>query len=548
MKRKIVVYLVSICLIGACVRLYRLTNIPNSVSADEAAFGYNAYSLSITGRDEFGTFLPLTLRSFDDYKNPLFGYALIPTIKLFGLNAWSIRLVSAIAGILLIPFIFLISRILTDNLRISLLAALFGSISPWLIQYSRVAIDMELALFFSLLAVWLFLMAPKKPVLFLAASAAFAASFYTYHSSKVWVPLIFICLLFYVKNINRFVLLALLLLGLALVPYFIQLKTSAVGLRPYAISVFANQEVIIRDAKFIAEDLGKNIIEGKFIHNRRFTALNQAVNGYFSVFNPYIYFGTNQSNHSPLTRLFYLWQIPLFIIGFLVFTRNNKAWWLLGIWIFIGMIPGGLTIFPPYDRRVLLISFPLILFMAFGLHNLVTRITPYPAFLWLFKLFSVTLVTFSVFFYLHHYFVHGINTVVDMWGNGMKEVVSITSSLKNKYQHVYVSLKLNQPLTFFLFYEKYDPQKYLAEGGTIYGGYLENGNKFGNYRFQFIEGDDWQPQNLYVWKTSETQECLRPINTVFMSDGLPLAYIGEYDLLLPECQKWLKNKETRLTL
>ena len=31
---------------------------------------------------------------------------------------------------------------------------------------------------------------------------------------------------------------------------------------------------------------------------------------------------------------------------------------------------------------------------------------------------------------------------------------------------------------FFLFYSKYDPYKYLSQGGTRSGGFKEGGNKF----------------------------------------------------------------------
>ena len=53
-----------------------------------------------TGRDEYGKFLPVVLRSFDDYKPALYAYFVIPFIKLAGLNIYAVRLPAVIFGIL----------------------------------------------------------------------------------------------------------------------------------------------------------------------------------------------------------------------------------------------------------------------------------------------------------------------------------------------------------------------------------------------------------------------------------------------------------------
>ena len=51
------------------LRLVNLENIPNGFTPDEASFGYDAYSIIKTGRDQWGESFPLTLKSFGDYKN-----------------------------------------------------------------------------------------------------------------------------------------------------------------------------------------------------------------------------------------------------------------------------------------------------------------------------------------------------------------------------------------------------------------------------------------------------------------------------------------------
>ena len=46
--------LISILILAAALRLFGLTRYPAGLNADEAALGYNAYSLLLTGRDEHG--------------------------------------------------------------------------------------------------------------------------------------------------------------------------------------------------------------------------------------------------------------------------------------------------------------------------------------------------------------------------------------------------------------------------------------------------------------------------------------------------------------
>ena len=76
-----------------------LSNIPIAPDWDEVALGYDAYSIMHTGRDEFGTFLPVALRSFEDYKPALYAYLSIPTVAVFGLTVFAVRLPSVVMGV-----------------------------------------------------------------------------------------------------------------------------------------------------------------------------------------------------------------------------------------------------------------------------------------------------------------------------------------------------------------------------------------------------------------------------------------------------------------
>ena len=86
-------------ILSAFLRLWHLGSIPSSLYSDEVDQGYNAYSLLKTGKDEHGKFLPVSLRSFGDWKPPLPTYLMIPSIMIFGLNEFAVRFPSAILGL-----------------------------------------------------------------------------------------------------------------------------------------------------------------------------------------------------------------------------------------------------------------------------------------------------------------------------------------------------------------------------------------------------------------------------------------------------------------
>src|SRR3972149_11228470 len=95
-----------ILILSSILRLYQLGNVPISLEWDEVAIGYDAFSILKTGRDQFGQLLPLTFRSLDDYKPPIYEYTAIFPIFLFGLNSFAVRLPSAIFGILSVLSVF----------------------------------------------------------------------------------------------------------------------------------------------------------------------------------------------------------------------------------------------------------------------------------------------------------------------------------------------------------------------------------------------------------------------------------------------------------
>src|SRR3990172_11807128 len=80
-----------IFIVGAIVFFYKLDKIPPGFYIDEALPGYNAYSLLLTGKDEFGKSFPMFFRFYGSYNPPLFTYLVIPWVASLGLNIFAVR-------------------------------------------------------------------------------------------------------------------------------------------------------------------------------------------------------------------------------------------------------------------------------------------------------------------------------------------------------------------------------------------------------------------------------------------------------------------------
>lgn len=128
-----------IMLVGGFLRGWGLNSVPPELFGDELDVGYQAYSLLKTGRDFYNQPLPLYLHSLSEWRLPLIVYQLVPTIGIFGLNEYGVRVPEAVMGILGLAIIFIFVYQITKNKTLSILSMAVLAILPWHIIYSRMA-------------------------------------------------------------------------------------------------------------------------------------------------------------------------------------------------------------------------------------------------------------------------------------------------------------------------------------------------------------------------------------------------------------------------
>lgn len=128
-------------IVAALLRFRQLGTIPPGLNQDEAANGYDAYSLLLTGRDHLGHAFPVAgLESLGDWASPLLTFLTIPAVGLFGMEVETIRGVAAAVGVLAVPVVYWLALELFGVRVVGVLAAWIIALSPWHMHLSRWAI------------------------------------------------------------------------------------------------------------------------------------------------------------------------------------------------------------------------------------------------------------------------------------------------------------------------------------------------------------------------------------------------------------------------
>jgi 4-amino-4-deoxy-L-arabinose transferase-like glycosyltransferase len=187
-RREAALALSVVLLLAAALRLPRLSEIPAGVIPDEALAAYDAWSISRTGRDAFGEWLPLFPRSSERWGS-LYMYLAVPSVALLGLTPLAARLPSAFAGLATVLLVYRLVR--EEHGRLAgVLAAALLAVSPWHVLMSRTGFDWNLLPALATLTVLLTLRCLRGSSSSLWPGLAAAASFYSYAPLRLLVPLL----------------------------------------------------------------------------------------------------------------------------------------------------------------------------------------------------------------------------------------------------------------------------------------------------------------------------------------------------------------------
>lgn len=518
-KRTALILLALIMLVASILRLWQLGHVPIAPDWDEVALGYDAYSISITGRDEFGKFLPVVLRSFDDYKPALYAYLIIPTYKLFTLNTFAVRLPSALFGILTVFAVYLLVKQLFGRRDLALLSAFMLAISPWHIQFSRVAFESNVGLALNVFAATLFLYGLKKPWLLTLSAISAGLSIYVYQSEKVFTPLFMVGLiLIYGKQLLRlpkkYLIVAVVAGCIVIAPMvFSIISDQQALLRARGTSIFNDKTSILKtNAERNTYNIQTNNKLGKIFDNRRLEYGKQILDGYLTHFNPnWLIGGDIARHHAPNVGLIYLWELPFILIGiysliFLKFDKRAKI--VIFFWLLLAPVPASITTGVPHAVRTLNFLPTWQIFTALGLLSsiqyLVSSIRT-RKFLPLFVILYSSFFILNFTYYLNQYFVQQNYYYAYDWQYGYEKIVSEILARQDNYKKVVFtdSYPLDKSYMFFLFYSKYSPVKY--QSFRQQSGGFDKHQIFDKYEFRTInwEKDKNLENTLFIGNPTE---------------------------------------------
>lgn len=469
MNRKIALLLVIVVLAFVLRFLFLGTN-PPSLTWDETSWGYNAYSLGIDGRDEFGKLLPLTyIESFGDFKPPVYAYLDIMPVKIFGLNEFSTRFPSAFFGTLTVLLTyFLVKEIFgSKKENLALISSFILAISPWHIMLSRAAFEANVANFFIVFALVLFLKGLKKTYLMPLSVVSLVISMNTFNSARIVIPILAIVLVvaFYktlLKNFKSTIISA--LLGIVLfLPLLLFLRSPQAKLRFDEVNIFSDIGIINRTNQEIRND--NNSTLSKVIHNRRFTYGVEYVRHYLDNLSPQFLFikgdGNPKFSIQDVGQL-YIWEIPFLLLGiFFLFKKREGYWWIIPIWLLIGIIPAGFARETPHALRTesALPAFQIL--SALGVVSFLSIIYGRK------KMFAKLILGIVIFvnfiYFAQNYFMHYATEFSGEWQYGYKESIDFVSSVRSKYSAVYITEALGRPYIYYLFYLQYKPSQFREE-------------------------------------------------------------------------------------
>ncbi|MBI4130368.1 hypothetical protein HY468_03565 [Candidatus Roizmanbacteria bacterium] len=544
--------LLGVLLLAGFLRLYQLSSNPPGLTWDEASLGYNAYSILKTGKDEYGNVFPLSIRSFDDYKPPVYVYFSVPFIALFGLNEFSVRFLSALAGwATVLATYFLVYELITSwrfipqrkfQTHVSLIplvSAFLVAISPWHLQFSRAAFEGNVGLFFLTAGIVGLIKGLNKPAVFLAGTMLLVFSMYSYHSFRVVTPLVvgMFSILFWKdiqKNLKMISIGAVLgiLLTIPIILSFIM--QSGAESRLSMVTIFSGHELLRNSIERLEYDRSQGDWLGVLIHNRRIEYLRIAAKGYLDHWDPLFLFirgDGGRHHHASDAGMLYLWELPFILIGVitLLFVRS-KLNILLLFWLLVAPIPSAITTGTPHAVRAIAMIPILHVLTAIGLVRVMIWIRQMKK-----RTVQATLmvgiggiVFMNVMYYFHQYYVHTPVEYGDFWQSANRELFEKLRMIEHRYEKIVITYHYDQPYIYYLFFNKIDPSWYQNNWDTYQTGAVDRMyRRIGRYEFRNISWavDKSLTSTLLVAAPEEIPKNTIAIDTVRFLNGEVAFYL-----------------------
>lgn len=516
MKTKNLILLIIIIIFAGFTRVFKITTLPPALYYDEVDAGYQANIFNQNQTDYYGNKFPVHFHSFGDYRTSLHIYS-IALLQRFTNNLdLSVRLPSAIYGVLSVIVLYLITK--------SLIPSFLLALSPWAIHYSRIGFEVSGMILCLLLGIlfWQKFVNSKKYIFVYFSALFFCLSPYFYSTAKLFIVFIAVLIFLIWKDIIikigvKKLLLPILFAFIILIPLTFDTVKGNAGYRFSYIGIFTlpHREQVVDTLRYQdasidhPEEIGiSTSLISKIIHNKYQLIAQRFISNYVNSFSSDFLFlkGDNNIRHGFGNHgLLYFVDIIFVFIGLSIFFFKDKKNKLssLFFWLLVFCpIPYALTRdsdFPHATRLILMLP-SIIYFSYLGIDYLRTK----------YRFFMFLLIpTYCLFFlsFWHYYYYHYPNESARVWNMGMEEAVVITNDYPNNllvFSDDYLSF-----VSFFLYYHPYklNPddalQNHLSQlsNDTFSGQQIDQKYYFGHVNWTNLK---YFPQDtIYVIPASE---------------------------------------------
>ena len=528
-----------ILLLAVCLRVYRLDYI--ELFGDELDAGYQSYSLLMTGADYKGNFLPSYMHSFSEWRAPGFMYAMVPFISVFGLNEWGVRLTSATFGVINILVFYLLLAEIGVKREVGLWAALFVSVTPWHVQYSRSGFELTTMAFFLLSGTYYWIKYLKIggwKRLFLAGGL-FAAAVYTYNTANLFTPILVLTSAWIWKWQWKKLGNLLIVGGCLCGPLLVNIFWGSAADRFKLFSVWGSKEVA---EEVISLRNGASNRFSKIFYNKVTLSAERIIFNYSNAFSADFLFG--QGDVTLRHSLHYVGNIywvflPLILVGitgFLLGGQMFPADKFMLIFALLSPIPSSLTIDGfNHASRLFLLLFPLSYWAARGMMTITQK--------WVIYLLIAGLF-FEAANYQFYFWNNYRSNSWRWWHTGYKEAMLAVREESRYYKTVLIDNIYEPSLIRYLFWNKVDPRNVF--------GLVDQMNALIEYRYKGfnlprtnvffvnfngpIKGDSLSPESLYVFSqdinvvgdrdlNSNTPDGIKILKTIRNFGGKPIFYL-----------------------
>lgn len=463
-------YLLLILFVATLLRFAYLSSIPPSLNWDEVSHGYNAFSILKTGKDEWGELFPSIFRAYGDYKLPVYIYLTALTEFILGLNVLSVRIISALSGLVVLIFSYLLANKLF-NKKVATLTAVLVAVEPWSLFLSRAAFEANLALAFIVSGVYFLLTGLEKPKRLILSAVLLGLSLWSYNSARIFVPLFLLfALLLYRKSFLKIykkkkttVITSVFVFLIFFVPMVLQL-VNPVGQARYGWVAIIDEGAISQINESRANS-GFSPGINRIIYNKGTYFVRDFGNNWLSHYSPKFLFlnGGDQFQFSvPGHGILYPINALFFLVGilYMVKKRSRESLFILG-WLILGPIASSLTREAPHVlRSITTLPAPMII-TAIGVLKVWSWLkNRKEIFAWLF-LFMYSLILIVQFgLYIRLMTTSYVKNYSWSWQYGYEQVIGSVKANYEDYDKIIFSKKYGEPHEFILFFWPWNPEEY----------------------------------------------------------------------------------------